>query len=220
MIQPKSFSFQVDDSAIPDLRDLLDGAEIVIGDPCLIGPHWYNMPPSIKWIQSTWAGVDSIRDRYIDPNRELPEFIFTRLGSGFGPLIASYVIGQIIAVERHFYQYVQDQAAKKWIWVECEYGRYRRLSDLSVGILGVGAIGEEVAKVCKSLGMRVCGLVRRNVPIAERCPFVDEYFLMDSLPDLLHQCDYICNVLPSTEATRNLLSGDTLKNCKAKTRMA
>jgi hypothetical protein len=40
--------------------------------------------------------------------------------------------------------------------------------------------------------------------------------LMDSLPDLLHQCDYICNVLPSTEATRNLLSGDTLKNCKAK----
>jgi phosphoglycerate dehydrogenase-like enzyme len=148
----------------------------------------------------------------------LPEFIFTRLGSGFGPLIASYVIGQIIAVERHFYQYVQDQAAKKWIWVECEYGRYRRLSDLSVGILGVGAIGEEVAKVCKSLGMRVCGLVRRNVPIAERCPFVDEYFLMDSLPDLLHQCDYICNVLPSTEATRNLLSGDTLKNCKAKAR--
>ena len=57
------------DKTIPNLRELLDGSEIVIGDPSLIGPHWYNMPPSVKWIQSTWAGVDGIRRKYIDPSR-------------------------------------------------------------------------------------------------------------------------------------------------------
>lgn len=38
----------------------------------------------------------------------------------------------------------------------------------------------------------------------------------DGLPKLLQHCDYVCNVLPSTKATRGLLSGEILKHCQKK----
>ncbi|XP_062507179.1 glyoxylate/hydroxypyruvate reductase A-like [Corticium candelabrum] len=209
----------VSDSSLFNLREMLDGAEIVIGDPALIGPHWYNMPPSVKWIQSTWAGVDYLCKNFVTPSKPSPQFAFTRLGSGFDVPMAEYTLGQIIAMERHFHHYCHDQAEKKWVWIECEYGGHRKLEDLTVGILGAGIIGQTIAKYCKSLGMKVCGLVRREIPVDQlRSPFIDEYYLTHSLPDLLQCCDYICNVLPSTEATRNLLSDNVLSSCKPKAR--
>ena len=64
-----SCTVTVSDSSLFNLREMLDGAEIVIGDPALIGPHWYNMPPSVKWIQSTWAGVDYLCKNFVTPSK-------------------------------------------------------------------------------------------------------------------------------------------------------
>ena len=55
--------------------------------------------------------------------------------------------------------------------------------------------------------------IHRTVP-ATKISFVDEGFSIEELPKFLQQCDYICNVLPSTPSTKGLLSGDILKNCK------
>ncbi|XP_062512489.1 glyoxylate/hydroxypyruvate reductase A-like [Corticium candelabrum] len=217
-IIPQAPSFAVGSSAISNLREMVDGAEIVIGDPPLIGPHWYNMPPSVKWIQSTWAGVDHLCKKFLTQSKPSPHFTFTRLGSGFGVPMAEYTLGQIIAMERHFHQYTGDQAEKKWVWRERDYGGYRMLGDLTVGILGVGVIGQTIAKYCKSLGMTVCGLVRKEIPVDQRSPVIDQYYLRHSLTNLLQRCDYICNVLPSTDATRNLLSDNLLSSCKPKAR--
>jgi phosphoglycerate dehydrogenase-like enzyme len=162
-------------SAISKLGKALNKAEIIIGDPPAVGSHWYSLPSNVKWIQSTWAGVDILQRQYINPQRPPPGFIFTRLGSGFGPYIADYIVGQIISRERHFDKYVRDQDNKKWLWEDRIYGGYRKVSDLTVGLLGVGNIGQQVAKICKACGMRVCGLVRKDISVHERSPFVDEY---------------------------------------------
>mgnify|MGYP001798294125 CR=1 FL=1 len=82
---------------------------------------------------------------------------------------------------------------------------------MSLGVLGLGEIGSHVAKICKSLGMVVWGLGKRERPLIP--PYVDHYRTMSSLAEVLQSCDYICNVLPSTQATRYQLSGDVLKNC-------
>lgn len=42
---------------------------------------------------------------------------------------------------------------------------------------------------------------------------------MDSLPEVLANSDYVCNILPSTQQTRGLLNGDVLKHCSDKVRM-
>lgn len=50
----------------------------------------------------------------------------------------------------------------------------------------------------------------------ETVPYVDEYRTAESLPDVLENCDYIINVLPSTRDTVGLLNGNILQHCKAR----
>ena len=67
---------------------------------------------------------------------------------------------------------------------------YRRLHDLTIGILGLGEIGREskysilkiiimivivVARYCKFLGMTVWGMTRTPVPVENRLSCVDQY---------------------------------------------
>lgn len=91
---------------------------------------------------------------------------------------------------------------------------YRLMSQLSIGILGLGDIGKEIARVCKALGMTVWGVARREKQT--KLSYVDYYRTLDFLPEVLQSCDYFCNVLPSTSSTYHLLSGNTLESGKEK----
>ena len=91
---------------------------------------------------------------------------------------------------------------------------YRELSQLTIGILGFGDIGQHVAKYCKSMNMSVYS-IHRTVP-STRYAYVDECFSVEDLSKCLKQCDYLCNLLPSTPSTVGLLGGDVLEHCKAK----
>lgn len=106
----------------------------------------------------------------------------------------------------------EDQAGNAWLRHK-EVASYRTLSSLSIGIVGLGDIGLEIARICKALGMATKGVTRTARPPEERKDFVDEYFTMAELPTLLRSSDYVCNVLPSTASTRGLLSGEMLRAC-------
>lgn len=68
----------------------------------MIGPHLYNLP-KVKWIQGTWAGIDSLLPHI---NREAPPtYPITRTsGDNFGQLMGEYVIGNIIFWERNYFE--------------------------------------------------------------------------------------------------------------------
>lgn len=193
------------------LPELLKNVEILLADPLVITEALYSVP-TLKWAQCTWAGVDSIFKK-LDSSKPLPDFLLTRSGEGFGSTMAEYVIGQIIAKERFFYQIMDEQREK--IWGSRKLTSYRILSNINIGILGVGQIGTEVAKKCKAFGMTVWGLVHSN-PEKRRdtCPYVDHFCSTDGLCHLLSNCDYVCSILPSTQATRGLLNGNILEACK------
>jgi phosphoglycerate dehydrogenase-like enzyme len=87
------------------------------------------------------------------------------------------------------------------------------VQELSIGVLGLGEIGRTIATTCGQMGMRVSGLVRTIPDEASQLPGVT-YYTMDELPKLLAASDYVCNVLPSTPATRGLLGGGALARCK------
>ena len=91
---------------------------------------------------------------------------------------------------------------------------YRLLSEVTIGIIGFGEIGQMIAKYCKSLEMTI-NSIHRVVP-AKKFPYVDEMFSVEDLAKCLKLCDYICNVLPSAPNTRGLFSGNILENCKEK----
>ncbi|KAK3602936.1 hypothetical protein CHS0354_039355 [Potamilus streckersoni] len=193
-------------------QKLEENAEILLADVPVIADIMYTNK-RLTWAQSTWAGIDAMQ-KHLDPNKAVPSFQLTRTGGAFSRLMSEYVLGYIIARERHILEVFQEQQKRNW--TNAEFKMYRPLSQLRIGILGVGEIGKEIARSCKTFGMSVWGLTRTR-PIGEKmCSAVDIYKSEEELPELLQSCDYICNVLPSTKDTQNLLSGDTLSRCQEK----
>jgi phosphoglycerate dehydrogenase-like enzyme len=175
-------------------HDVLTSAEVLLCSP---GPVLPLLPHAnaLRWMQATWAGVNAIFD-----NTTKRDYVCTRLAGVFGEQMAEYILGYVLNVEKHMVLASQQQANKEWVkdaWHS--EAQNRKLSQLTLGLMGLGSIGSEVAKAAKAMGMRVVGFKRdRSVSI----PYVDE--LLD-LPELLQTADYVANILPSTAHTRGLL---------------
>jgi phosphoglycerate dehydrogenase-like enzyme len=178
-------------------------AEIILADPPLIA-HLLDQASSLKWLQSTWAGVDAIFQK-----NSRRDFILTRIKGLFGPLMAEYILGHIIAREREVVTLAERQRERSW---RPEIN-YRRLSTLTLGVLGLGDIGGAVARAAKAFGMTVWGLRTRDEPV----PGVDRIFTPEHLDEFLAGADYLANTLPGTPRTTDLLSGETLQACKPTT---
>ena len=182
-----------------DTARAITSAEVVIADPVLVA-HLLNRAAELQWLQSTFAGVEIL---FRASARR--DYRLTRIKRLFGPMMAEYTLAHILARERHLLELARQQQQRRW-----EPLRYRRLSELTLGILGVGDIGGEVARMAGAFGMTVWGLRSRPEP----APAVDRVFTPDQLADFLAGPDYLVNILPSTPATRDLLSGETLSSCR------
>ena len=182
-----------------DTAGAVPKAEVIVADPPLVAGY-LKRASALKWMQSTYAGVDELVTVGVHQ-----DYVLTRLEGVFAPLMAEYVLAQLLARERHLTELERQQAARHW-----QPARYRRLAQLSMGILGAGNIGQAVAAAAKAFDMTVWGLRRR----AGAVPNMDRVFTTPELAAFLHGPDYLVNILPSTPATRGLLSGDVLKACR------
>ncbi|XP_011065904.1 PREDICTED: probable 2-ketogluconate reductase isoform X1 [Acromyrmex echinatior] len=193
-----------------DTLSKLNEAEILIADCDLLIPY-ANKLTSIKWIQATWAGLDKFIPHVQNTRRD---YILTRFsGESFGLAMSEYVIAQIVNYERDQRQQYENQRLAEWKQ-EGRLINHRFIHDLTIGILGIGTIGKSVAEKLKLFGASIWGMTR-TVP-KEKLPYLDEHRTVDNLPDILKNCDYIINVLPSTQDTIGLLNGNVLEHCKSK----
>jgi phosphoglycerate dehydrogenase-like enzyme len=120
----------------------------------------------------------------------------------FGPDMAEYVIAQIIIQERNFFALRKAQEAKDW----SPMSSYRKLSDLRIGLLGLGNIGREVARLLSEFKAVVFAYCR-NPQSHQDCPYVTKIFGPSQLKEFLSELDYLVNILPHTKDTADLLSG-------------
>ena len=188
---------------------IVGDCNILVADPDLVGPIVYNIS-KVKWMQSTWDGVDAM-SKFIKHDKPYPQLQVTR-HAVFGRHMAEYVLGHIIAIERNFKGVFSNQERHQW---EMSRRSYRLLNKLTIGLIGVGDIGSSVAKAAKHFGMTVHGVVSKEIDADKRNPSIDRYyFSLEHLPEMLQNCDYVCNTLPKTPQTNGALMNDMLKNCK------
>jgi phosphoglycerate dehydrogenase-like enzyme len=205
-------------------REILAKTEILITEPAVLAailetdPAAKNTLPSLKWCQSTYAGVDPIfrvvhkfRDDEINQKKSVqemhPSFTLTRFAGKFGPPMAEWCLARIIEHERNFASTAADQIAKGWAASREAVTTYRYLSDLKLAVLGgCGDIGKVIGRAAKQgFGMHVIAYTRSicTTP-TEASECWDE--ATTDLSYALGQADYIVSVLPSTPTTRNLLA--------------
>jgi phosphoglycerate dehydrogenase-like enzyme len=195
----------------------LKSAEILITDNQTI-PQVVDRLPLLKWVQGTFAGLELVLNR-MDPSVRSgirkPEFIATRFsGEKYGQLMFEYALSFIISHERGFKKFIQLQPQADWFKCKAQSTpNVRLISELSVSVLGLGAIGSFLTRSFKDMGCHVKGF-SRNDKSSEKLSEIGVDFFSTRVADVLRDTDYIINILPHSPETIKLLDQE-LRVCNA-----
>lgn len=184
---------QLDGLAIIDQP--ADDVDIVLGEPSLIKAALASLP-ALGWAQSIWAGIEPL----VGPASRR-DYILTNARGVFGELMSEYVMGYLLAHERKIFQRHEAQMNKQW-----EDSDTGTLRGKTIGLLGVGSIGAEVALTAKFFGMNVRGYTRDS----EISAHVYSYFHGEDLLKFANGLDYLVNILPNTKDTCKIINADLL----------
>ena len=148
--------------------------------------------PQLRWVQSTWAGIDAIAHFASETLHITP------LKGVFGPAMTEYVMGWLLAIERNV---ISRASHTQWT-----PSLEPRITDKRMGIMGTGDIGAAIALAAKSFGVEVIGLNSdgRAVEGFTACyPSADRQAFAEGL-------DYLVSALPQTSQTDNLIDHEVL----------
>lgn len=192
---------------LPDLQ-ILDAAqagnfalaEIVFGEPDLIRAQLPGLG-GLKWAQSTWAGVEPL----LDPSLRR-DYVLSNARGVFGGLMSEFVLAYLLLHERKVLRRLAAQQERRW-----DATLTGTLRGKTIGLLGVGSIGAELARTARFFGMKVRGYTRAS----EDCEFVDEYYHAGRLLDFATGLDYLVASLPATPDTRRVVDAALLARLPA-----
>jgi phosphoglycerate dehydrogenase-like enzyme len=145
--------------------------------------------PTVRWVQVGGSGYEHLAPW--DPTR----VTVTNCHGVLARQLAETIAAALLAHNRGLWRYRDDQRARRWRPV-----RFRALAGQTLLIVGVGAIGGELATLGKALGLRVIG-VRRG---AEAHPALDELHPPAALPALLGRADIVSVHVRATASTAQL----------------
>ena len=147
--------------------------------------------PNLRWFQSAFAGTD---DKVFARLRGNGVTVTSAAGAA-APSIAQTVLLYLLALSRQLPRMARSQAQRKWDPVTST-----DLDGLRLAIIGMGAIGGEVARLATPFGATCIGL-RRSVRGDEPC----ETWTNDRFHELLGWADAVVSTAPLTDATRGMV---------------
>jgi len=155
--------------------------------------------PTLRWVQSHGAGVDGL----ITPALIESDVALTNAAPIHTVPMAETVMALILAATKRLPEHAWDQRERTWRRLP-----KRELRGSTVGVVGIGKIGAEVARLCAAFGARVVGL--RRTPPAELPPGVARVYGPDGLHALLAESDYVVLALALNPTSRGLIGAREL----------
>ncbi len=153
--------------------------------------------PGLKALFNLGAGVDALTQLRFSPTTRL-----VRLDdAGMSVQMAEYVVHALIRHFREFDGYAADVAQGKW-----SFRKPRLREDFPVGIMGLGVLGQRVARAVQAFEFPVLGWSRS----AKDVPGVRCYAGLEQLDDFLVETRVLVCLLPLTEEIRGILNRQTL----------
>ncbi len=177
----------------------------------------------LRWVQSATASLE----HYVFPELVEHPCTLTNMRGIYSDVIADHVFGFIISFARNLHVYARKQAERRWEPEGGEAARstfaagpgvvsaidraHRRLAGATLGVVGLGAIGSEIARRGPAFGMRVLAID----PVAAGAPAgVEAVWKPERLPDLLAQSDYVAIAAPHTPATAGMFRRPQFRQMK------
>jgi len=196
-------------SGYEGIEDSLCDAEVAI--TWSLRPEQLKGARQLRWIHSPAAAVHQL----MFPELVNSDIIVTNAREVHGPVVAEHVIGQIFALAKMLPAAVRFQ--QKHIWAQEAMWRMRphprEIAGATIGLVGLGSIGRQVARQAAALGMRVIAV--REHPEKGVAEGVEEVFAPSQLNQLLCQSDYVVLAAPVTIETHSLMNAERFAQMKA-----
>jgi phosphoglycerate dehydrogenase-like enzyme len=187
------------ESTDKEMRALLAQADVL----CMMHPMMKEvvpLAPNMRWLHHTQAGVSNLWSSDV---WDAAQVVIT---SGRGHVrptaMAEYCIAAAMAFARSLHDGYLDKAGGK-----LDRGRYKplRVAGATMGVVGMGGIGSEVARLSKALGMRVVATRRSVMAPQQNAEGADLLLPASELKQLAAESDFIAVCTQLTRETLNLL---------------
>jgi D-2-hydroxyacid dehydrogenase (NADP+) len=155
----------------------------------------------LKWIHAGTTGVDYI----VNLPSLRKDIIITSTRGIHGPQVSEMAFLLMLALNRNLPEVVRNQDKGAWVrWPG------KLLWKKKVGILGIGIIGEEIARKCKAFGMEVFGIdiVKRKLDC------IDVFYGPEDIVKVAQEVDYLVIVAPNTPQTEKIIGSKVLSAMK------
>jgi phosphoglycerate dehydrogenase-like enzyme len=200
----------------------MPGADALVGK---ITPGMLARADRLVWVQAFTASLE----HYMFPALAAHPCVLTNVRGLFGDVIADQVMGYVLCFARNLHTYIRQQIQHRY---EPAGGESARVSSVvgpgvvnamdratiylphaTMGIIGMGGIGCEIARRALAFGMSVRGVDR--FPERARPPQgIESVEGVERLPDLLHHSDFAVIAAPQTPETQGWFHGGTLAHLR------
>src|SRR2546425_1294045 len=149
--------------------------------------------PRLRWLQATSAGIGQMVQRV---GLDRTDITFTTASGVHARPLADFCLMAMLMFAKNYVWMERDKRAKRW-------ERYcgEELTGKTLAIVGVGHIGQEVARHGKRMDMRVTGMRRSGTPV----PDIDKLFDRAELHAMLREADFVVLAAPHTPETEGII---------------
>ncbi len=151
---------------------------------------------NLKWVQGLISGTERLEAAL----RERPNVLLTSARGLHGPAVSEIALLLMLAVARKFLMYVRQHDAGFWGGPRTGQNSGTLLHGKTVGIAGVGIIGEAIAERCRAMGMRTMGFASAQRESA----LIDDFRLYSELRQSVGELDFLVSAAPLNAQTDGL----------------
>lgn len=178
--------------------------------------------PSLRWVQTPTVSLE----HYVFPELVAHPCVLTNMRGLFSDVIADQVMGYVLCFARNLHRYVLQQARGVWSPVGGEESRvgfaagpgvvtaidrsHMHLSDQTLGVVGLGAIGGEIARRALAFGLRVIAVD----PQPRHVEGVEVVLPVEQLDRLLAASDFVVIAAPHTPRTAKMFGRPQFQRMK------
>jgi phosphoglycerate dehydrogenase-like enzyme len=200
------------------LRKIAD-ADALFG---YLTPDLLKAAARLRWVQAPTASME----KFLYPELAASPVIVTNMRGIFSDVIADHVFGFILCFAKNFHIYIRQQTRAVWHMLGRDTGELPgyggpgevhpsdraaiTLADCTLGVVGLGGIGAEVARRGLAFGMRVLGVDPR---LPEAPPGVRLY-RPPQLDEMLGESDFVVIASPHTPETYKLFNRERIRKMK------
>ncbi len=163
-----------------------------------------NLCPPLRWIQGVGAGVE----QFAMAGVRRDQVVVTNASGISAGSMAEFVIGRLLSVWKRLREAEQYQQAHQFTRT---YGR--TFAGSTVGIVGMGHIGDAVGQRARAFGARVLAS-KRSYRAGATSEFADQLFGTDQLHEMLAECDAVVVAAPATDETYHIIDASALSAMK------